>query len=140
MAQAGSWRAAGADFFTQVALGRVPWARRVFFSGNNPDIDPGTEPEDVHAAGACEAGPLRGQITRGHVAVGHQPLGQAGIQAARYRVFGDADRCGEGPHFQIGRSARMAGIGSRDSDLVPQILELQMIGRKLEHGLRVVQQ
>ncbi len=35
------------DFFTAVALGKVPWARRVFFSGNNPDIDPGTEPEDI---------------------------------------------------------------------------------------------
>lgn len=35
------------DFFTAVSLGKVPWARRVFFSGNNPDIDPGTEPEDI---------------------------------------------------------------------------------------------
>jgi hypothetical protein len=35
------------DFFTAVTLGKVPWARRVFFSGNNPDIDPGTEPEDI---------------------------------------------------------------------------------------------
>ena len=35
------------DFFTAVTLGKVPWARRVFFSGNNPDIDPGSEPEDI---------------------------------------------------------------------------------------------
>lgn len=43
------------DFFTAVALGKVPWARRVFFSGNNPDIDPGTEPEDIWPTGGLFA-------------------------------------------------------------------------------------
>ena len=64
------------------------WARRVAL--------------DVHAPGTPKAGALAGEVTLGQVAVGDQPLRQAGVQAAGDRVFVDADRRGKGAHFQVG--------------------------------------
>jgi hypothetical protein len=56
----------------------------------------------VHAPGTPEAGALAGQVALGQVAVGDQPLRQAGVEAAGDRVFVHADRRGKGAHLQVG--------------------------------------
>lgn len=43
--------AAGPSFEDRIAQGLLPGYRRVALYGNNPDIDPGTEPEDVWPGG-----------------------------------------------------------------------------------------
>lgn len=89
MAQAGTWRAAGADFFTQVALQRVTWARRVFFSGNNPDLDPGSEPEDVHAAGGLFSfKPTGGQLEVASSSLNDSAAG-TGMRTGRFDFLTD---------------------------------------------------
>jgi hypothetical protein len=49
-----------------------------------------------------EAGALAGKVALGQVTVGNQPLRQAGVEAARDRVFIHADRGDEGPYHQVG--------------------------------------
>ena len=73
---------------------------------------------------------MRGQVARGHVAFGDQPLRQAGVQAAGDRVFGDADRRGEGPNFKIRRARRMSGIRRGNTHLVSEVLELEVVRAK----------
>ena len=62
-------------------------------------------------------GALRCDVAVGRVAVGDQPLRQAGVQAAGDRVFVDADGRGEGAHFEggatLGRASAAKARASR---------------------------
>src|SRR5262245_51739360 len=56
---------------------------------------------DDHAAGALQAGALRGDVTRRRDAFVHEPLGETRVQAPRDRILGDPDRRRERAHLEL---------------------------------------
>jgi len=68
----------------------------------DPDLTRGVT-LNMHASGAAQAGALGCHIGAGCMAVGDQPLGQTGVEAAGDWVFVDAHRRRKGAYFDFSR-------------------------------------
>lgn len=76
----------GMDFYTAVGLGMVPGCRRVTGLGSNPDVDPGTLPEDVWSVGGTY--PFMAAATSLEVVSTSASDAAAGVGARTITIFG----------------------------------------------------